>query len=380
MPKGDKYQVRRQALDIAAQYGLTQFTIYVFFAGIVTWLSMVGAIEFAIYPIDYAAIDQEASTKHPNQLEQIQKYVEQTRFAQELARYALLGAVFLLLPLGTSYAFTVYHPEKRIIPPLFMHLVAIPFLIVYAYFRFISINSQLAGLLAVAVMFMIVIGFYQDKLMVRLLGRVVNPKDMETRVLRATGGTVKDIQKILMEKGTKNVLDLSKNVTHSEDGRLILKTRNIISPVNYIELVEDKINKAVWINLVFFEKGQYFTKRSDELEAQAEETTAFIIRILKAPADIFVEELEDEYPKDLIERATADLRGITSQAEKWTTFDKVRTVLYGLSFAPPIGYYLQNGWDGNIYGLIATSIGIFAALVGIDATVRIAHQRKVNNQ
>lgn len=376
-PQGTTIVSLEQGKDIAAQYGLTRFTLYVFIGGVALWIPIIAVTEYDATPIDTEKIRTEATARY-NQTLAAQQYFDQRVSWENAIRVLVSGMVFLVLPLIISYIFTVNHPERRVIPPLFLTYVAAPLLVIYSLIRF-SPQSGVYVWLFMAVFVMVMAGWFSDIGMVKLLGLSFDKKHLKTAVVKSKGGSVEQIRGILLERPVRKRLDLAIRADLLEQGSVVLKPAIEDKFAIYVELKNEPLDETVLINFVFFEKGKYFTKDTDELKEFVEDKVSYVMNRLQRarPNPITTTRLDTPYPEFLVDMASENLMGIAAQAERMTRMDKFRISLYFAAFVPVIAFILQTGgWNEGIYALLGTSVGTFAALLVAEASLRLARQRR----
>jgi hypothetical protein len=82
--------------------------------------------------------------------------------------FIIFGVTVVLTPIGLSFLLTRFHPKKRIVPPLWMQIIAFALLLFFVYNKFTTYNISVDYLLG---FYAFVAGLLQDGLIVFALGR-----------------------------------------------------------------------------------------------------------------------------------------------------------------------------------------------------------------
>ncbi len=341
-------------------------------------------IVYAVSPINTSAIESEALSLYnqTTQEKEIRDHIGKRVLAEQSFRLTALVVGYGLTPLLLSYLFTLNHPQHRLVPPLFLQIVAFALLIPYASLRFLELQSNYFALILVRGFFMIYAGWIQDGVMIRLLGRFVNRRDMETRGLKVEGTTLQDLEARLLQRALANSLHLRRTVERHDDG-VILRTRSDADYACFIELKDHPDNdNSIKMNLVFFETDRYFTKTSPELVEHADGTVGHLIIRLMSPDVIVTREDSGEYPERLVTKATDELSGFMGRAQRMSGAQRTRMFVFLAAFLLPIVYYALyfDQVGAELFGLIATSIGIYATAITIDTSYTIRQQRHAQRQ
>lgn len=321
-------------LKQTAQNIETLQAIYIFFSGV-----LYGAILSLLTNYTYDSIEWDV-----NRL-----FIYQTAYLT-----VSTGIMFMGLPVLLSFASTLKHPQKRIIPPFYIQIIGVGILIADLVIH--SKNYQLA-LMAIyaSVMFTYVVGKFQDLFIVKLLGIFISPEDLKISRLKVYSDKDK-ISSILMGQARQS-LHLEKRPLEELKKSSILKSKREARFTTYIEVdgTNNEIGYSI-VNLVFFEKGDYSTLPSDDLNEYQREKTVYLQKVLiDEPNNIFSEPYGG-YPKELSIRVNDDLLGVYRKTTILSFSEKIRMAVY--AFVPvPIGIYaFVKGMDSTTYELIAGAI------------------------
>lgn len=282
-----------------------------------------------------------------------------------------LVTAYGLFPMLASYLFTVNHPQRRLVPPLLIQLAASALLAATALVRTGQSNFTAIALSGgvMSVLFCIIVF---DGIMIRLLGRFVNRKDLETRVLTIEGDTMENVEQTLLGRGMRVMLHLRHESETTEHGTVL--STNEDSDFNcYIELSTNPLSRVVVMTMVFFEQGRYFTKTSDELVEYANRTVGYLVWRLMS-LDRFVtasrERPTDDYTREVEERAVDSMRGMLDPKVNRTRREKRMTWVAAIAFALPIGQLVMEwGVTNNTIGASLAAIGIYATILTVDTTL-----------
>jgi hypothetical protein len=302
--------------------------------------------------------------------------LNQVRLVERLLRAFWLAIAYLAFPILWSFAFTLLHPQRRLVPPLFIHAIAFAWMIPYGVYRFVfSGQGETFGLLTAGGVVMVIASILIDEMMLKIFGYSTDKKHLLTRVLKVEGITLEQLEDRLLKQGLRNTLYLKKQ--SKKDGeRVILQTRSDAEYSSYIELTQNPDDKKIIMSLVFFETGRYFTIVSDELEEYANRQVGHLLESLNTD-DCMVLKLTN-YPPSVVEKlvkdATNDLSGKIGQA-KITKRHLAMSAIFSTAFALPL-VNLAFNWDKGVTTELLTLIGVAAGIFATGLTVNVYNIRK----
>jgi len=195
----------------------------------------------------------------------VQQYVKTTfntdllNFPQAYPALILYGSIVFVVPLIFSFLFSRNHPEKKLVPPLYMQLISIGFLFFFVYnsvgllfqMYFIAVLAGSAGIV-------------QDGIVVYALGRTI----MQDNILRHSLKIDANIENVRLLMTTKQFLRLrGLRIVKEQHGKsLKFKTqgrgwRRNIGFQLFMELVEGSKPHESIINIASCELQTYGVKR-----------------------------------------------------------------------------------------------------------------------
>lgn len=252
-------------------------------------------------------------------------------------------------PLILSFAFTLKHPEKRIIPPMFIQMIGISIFItdVVLHSRDFTLTFAAIYLSLLSIM---PLGAFLDQFIIFLLGRFIKAEDLKTSRLKVYSN--QNTVASTIKNQARNTLHLHEKALEHSDTSIMFRTTKDVRFTTYVEIEPTKDDGTTLVNMVFLEKGDYATVDSKDLQEYQREKTVYLQRVmLDKPNEIFAQP-DDGTNAELISRITDDLLGVYQRSKSLSKAEKVRLVAYLLS-PIPLGIYISVvSYDATTYGAI----------------------------
>ncbi len=272
-------------------------------------------------------------------------------------------------PLILSFAFSLKHPEKRIIPPMFIQMIGIAIFITDVVLHSRDFNLTFAAIY-LSLLSIMPLGTFLDQFIVFLLERFVKPEDLKTSRLKVYSDQ-KTVSSII-ENQARNTLHLNEKPLEHSEPSIIFKTMKDERFTTYIEIEPTNEDGTTLVNMVFLEKGDYATVDSNDLKEYQREKAVYLQRVmLDEPNDIFAETASGTHA-ELLSRINDDLLGVYQRSKGLSKAEKIRLVAYLLS-PIPLGIYISIvGYDATTYGAI---IGTLISAVTDTSRIFIKNRR-----
>lgn len=298
-----------------------------------------------------------------------------TNAAQTLLTTYPFVVVYLIVivpagPLVLSFAFTLKHPEKRIIPPMFIQMIGIAIFITDVVLRSRDFNLTFIAIY-LALLSLLPLGAFLDQLIVWLLGRFVKPEDLKSSRLKVYSDQ-KTVASIIKNQASYT-LHLNENPLEHSGSSIIFRTPKDVQFTTYVEISPTKEDGSTLIDMVFLEKGDYAAVDSNNLVEYQRDKAVYLQRVmLDKPNNIFAEPA-DGTNAELLSRINDDLLGVYQRSKGLSKAEKIRLVAYLLS-PIPLGIYISIvGYDATTYGAI---IGTIISAVTDTSRIFIKNRRK----
>ena len=276
-------------------------------------------------------------------------------------------------PLILSFAFSLKHPEKRIIPPMFIQMIGIAIFITDVVLHSRDFNLTFAAIY-LSLLSIMPLGAFLDQFIVFLLGRFVKPEDLKTSRIKVHSDQ-KTIASIIKNQA-RNTLHLNEKPLEDSEPSIVFKTLKAERFTTYIEIEGTKEDGTTLVNMVFLEKGDYATVDSDDLKEYQRDKAVYLQRVmLDEPNNIFAEPTSGTHA-ELLSRINDDLLGVYHRSKSLSKTEKIRLVAYLLS-PIPLGIYISIvGYDATTYGAI---IGTLISAVTDTSRIFIKNRRTAHD-
>jgi hypothetical protein len=297
----------------------------------------------------------------------IQHFVEWYHWAslqltttQIVPLFILYGAILFLIPLAFSWLFNRIQPEMRIVPPLFMQLVAAGLLLFFLYSSLVT-GMEYFGILFYA----IYAGLVQDGVVLYSVGKNVLSDDiiMYSFLLHSD---INKVQEIVRSKQFRTLFGYNKVVkkTSLNPNMKFRSTRGR----NYEVILELKTtgreNETI-LNLAFYQEQRYEIKhieKTDDIYEFAELRSENIPKYLTRHYSIQVDNVSKDNADSLVEYILDDLQGALTRFQAMTTENRV---LIGVTIALSIigtGLCIFVNLEWGIL-ILLTALGLGADII-----------------
>lgn len=166
-------------------------------------------------------------------------------------------ALLFVTPLALSMLLTKLHPEKRLVPPLLMQILAFGWLLIYSYNRGILSGNTAYTLVFFGGYYMFFAGMLQDVIMVKAFGRVAKAEDIATFSYNANAG-IEKIRSVISEEKDRKSFGFGLGKSEKRDnGSFLFRTSKINAPQVTIELKQGNAENESIINLAVYRKDRY---------------------------------------------------------------------------------------------------------------------------
>ena len=207
--------------------------------------------------INSVALQNFADAYYTVYLELSSEFQRPALFWEILPHAALPLIIVLSAPILLSLILTKFHPEKQIVPPLYLQILSFAWFLVYLYNRPHYFNF---GSLFVLSFYTALGGLLHDKIAIGILGHVTTKEDILVFSFK-TETNVPQLQSILTMDKIRENLYLSKK-TEKRNQSVLLRSPNDQQYQTVIELSETPEKGKSLMNVAIFEKGRYALKRT----------------------------------------------------------------------------------------------------------------------
>src|SRR6267143_108482 len=316
------------------EYELIRWIVYVFLGGSMNFMS--------IHLLGNYIITLFGQVQNQQQQLMYQSYVE----------LSILLIIFYFIPVLISVALTILSPEKRIVPPFFMQIISLGALLFYVQYYIPDIQSRV---LALYVMFIYAFlgGITQDRIVVRLVGQSVDRESMKQISLKVNT-KLKNLESILMTSYFRNRLHLGTKIEEISDG-LRLKNNERSDFKIIMDLVEGSIDGETIVNIIIFDKGRYYFKKSDDLTQFARSELNDLLDVLSQQKEpIQTNQLPETNADYLINKIIEDVSGISAHIKQTSALGwfKVSMFIAALFSVGVVYFVLKDTTNAVVVGVL----------------------------
>lgn len=242
--------------------------------------------------------------------------------------YAIIGSVLVYLsPIGLSLALTRIHPQKRIVPPLYMQVAAFAWFMISFYNRYQMASLPSLYLIGTYAFFG---GMTQDRIASSMLGRAFQEDNIISYSLKVDGDIDKIRDIIMTDKFRKN-LNVGRKVEQI-DSRLIIRSFKKGKFSTIIELKKGLQPNETLINEVFFEVKDYYVTISEDLQVYADFRVEGLKKILTSPEyNLRVEDAPKTNAQYLMGLVEDEMEGLLGYTDKMTKLGWVKIVAFAFA-------------------------------------------------
>jgi hypothetical protein len=210
--------------------------------------------------------------------------------------------VLFLIPILLSLALTRLHPEKRLVPPLYVQLIAFGMLLVtadYAGFPYLSL---------------LIIGFYvglggltQDRIFLAITGPSVDRDNIICRAFEVAS----DPQNIAQVLSKSSYVGLGEKLHMKHDGTIILRSPKDATYTAIAEIKRGEQPTQSFLSVAFYERTRYYLRKTTDLEEYANARLA-IMRDLFSRDRIEIREAPISIATPLLDSIIDEMQGIVA--------------------------------------------------------------------
>jgi len=272
-----------------------------------------------------------------------------------LPLFVFAVVLLLITPIILSLILTKYHPEKQIVPPIYIQIVSLSLL-----FISLSIQPQFSdgGTLFVRTFYAILGGFFQDGVAIGILGRTAHRDDLlifsfdvNTDVLH--------LRSILTREKYRHNLNLGKKIEERNQNE-ILRSPKDSKYRTVIEMTETPPNVS-HVNIAVFERGSYAIKMTEKIEEFSHRQIAYFREILERHS-IQVNDAPLTEAESFLCSTLDEMKGYSIQIERMSRYGwlKILAIISSASLSI-IGYWVQLFSLGEMLTIFISTIifGIF---------------------
>lgn len=324
---------------LSRNYELIRWNVYVIVGGLINGLALNAFVDF------YLNLRAQTTTQES----------ELSVFIQLLPQTGISLLLLLATPLGLSLILTRRHPEKRIVPPGYLHLIAF---FLYILFLYKTPHLFTLNILIPLFAYVAIVGITQEKITTSIFGVSAQHDDLIVVSLKAHS-TREIVAGILTVPKFRNQLGLTGKVEPTERGLVLRVSRKSIYQT-IVELREEKQFNWTFINVVFYEKGQYYIKRTEALEEHARDQIAYLKDILsRSEHPVVLEDASLDQARPLVYSIMDEMKGLSLHGQEITTIGWLKIVSFlALVIVPTIGYFLGQLPLADAVGLVLSSLVI----------------------
>lgn len=265
-------------------------------------------------------------------------------------------AIFLL-PIGLSFLFNIIGDEERLVPPLYMQIVAIALVVAFAYNQ-VNASNYVAYLLSFYVFgaYVAVGGTVQDRVVVSTVGRTCPRDQIVTECLRVIADA-DVVRHILGVKVVRDYLGLRIRVWETERGGWLFKSRNRLPIQSRIELVRGSQSNETLVNFAVFERRRYEIRSTPDVVEAAKGDVAYVRDVLQRPEHSFqVIGAPQENAQALVSEVIDEYQGLSERMREMSV-KRMVALLGTIVFWGLTGVFAWMG--ANEAGLATLAIAVY---------------------
>ncbi len=305
--------------------------------------------QYTVQYLSNSLLTQTNQTLH----EQTQKQLgdAQQLFAIYAARLILFPVLLFIIPIVISLVLTRVHPDKRIVPPLYMQIIVFAYYLLYALFHGQpSEIQQSISILMLVFVYTIMIPQLQDRIVLWVTGYTAHSEDMISYSFRART-RLERIEEVLTKDPFKTQLRILATPEDTNRG-VELKTPKFSRFMTVIELEKNPRNDdETFINVVFFEKGQYYFKDSESIKEKAIDKIEYLKNVLERPEHMIkFEEINNSHAEHVKNSILDDTRGVYQHLGVVTNEGKFKIALFCIAIGIACGFFfiIKDNTNGFI--------------------------------
>jgi len=176
------------------------------------------------------------------------------------------------VPILLSLMFTRFHPEKRLVPPLYIQIVTWGMFILVSY----SFTFSFGVLLVVLAIYASLGGLTQDRIVVSITGLSADRDCVVCRAFEVASEPEKLVQILTRFK----YLGVENKSQRKADGTIVLRSPKSHDYTTVMEIKQGAQPNESLLTVAFYEIGRYRLLRTEDLEEYAEIRTAYLRSVL----------------------------------------------------------------------------------------------------
>jgi len=299
----------------------------------------------------------------------IQQYTK-TNFNTDLLNYPqaypsliVYGSIVFVLPLILSILFSRNHPEKRLVPPLYMQLISVGFLLALAGNSLILDFPKYYFIVTLAG----IVGIVQDRIVITALGRTVIKDDIIRYSLKISAG-FKETKSLMTTKQFLRIRGLK--IIEGEHGEsLKFKTQGRRLQRNFgfqffMELIEGNQSEESIINIAAYELQSYGAKHiteGDDTDENAKNKIATLTSFLERH-EIEVTPDSADKADSLVSYVMDEMEGMVTRVQRMPTRKLLVIIASVFSVIAGIGLLVFGKVD---LGISVLALAAFLILDGV---------------
>lgn len=294
--------------------------------------------------------------------------ITESEFGGVVIELSLSGLAIFFTPILISVIATKFLPEKRIVPPIFLQMITAVIMMFYFSFSLDLPDQQIFVGIFMSMIYLIFGGLVQDSVALGIIGRSAREDDLIKYSL-TVNKPMEFVESILSKERYRNHFEFAGKVEEIRKG-VRMRSKKIAEYDSVMEIKEMDNEKSM-INIVYFHKGAYFFKKSEELETYADEKIHYLKKILEN-SHCTVEDGNSENVESLVNYIIEDASGIYAKTGGITKIGWFKII----GFVTVIGIALGIMWLGNVTeGAVALSIVILYLI--FDVPKKLLSRKKI---
>lgn len=326
-----------------SDYSLLLWIIFVFLGGIVNAMAIRIFTDYCLSVNDYLKSSQLTIWQAP----------------QIIPQLIICFATLFSVPIVLSLLLSRTHPEKRVVPPYYMQLIAFGLLTFFVY------NQLPTDFLILYVIFIYVItsGPLQDGIATYAIGKTVFTDNIirHSWKIHTTINRVKDM--VLSKQFLK--LNNLKVIRKPKGESIKLKTKNRRGFILILELKEGKVNKETIVNLVVYHLQAYFVKpitETDDVYMWAMDRIAIFRDNFARRLSVRVDDDTISNVDSLLNFVLDDMAGAISRFQEMATTRRITMIFSGVLILISIGFFAIGRFDVG-FGPLAIAIALIVDVI-----------------
>jgi hypothetical protein len=269
--------------------------------------------------------------------------------------------ILFLVPIALSLGLTRLHPEKRLVPPLYIQLITFgAFLVTADYAAFPYLSLLMIGLYASLG------GLAQDKIVTAITGLSVDRDSIVCRAFEVAS----DSERVAQVLTKFRYVGVGRKLQRKTDGTIVLRSPKDVDYTTIMEIRQGAKSNQSLLSVAFFEKSRYYLRKTQDLEEYAEIRIAYL-RSLFSRAE-YCMQLHDAPPKiadPLLDSIIDEMQGILSlHVQRLSRLGWVKLFAF-VGAVATVGVYLFYMKD---YGSAVATIALILLYLAFELPSRLS--------